>query len=75
MKDEVYRISAREGLTTAEAIEIACKYVYSYGVPAEDAETMKLFYAMCEYVLRVHYRLMRFINPKMQPEVLSLTRT
>lgn len=72
MKDEVYRISAREGLTTAEAIEIACKYVYSYGVPAEDAETMKLFYAMCEYVLRVHYRLMRFINPKMQPEPRAL---
>lgn len=68
MKEDMYRISARESLSTAEAIEIACKYVYSYGVPAEDAETMKLFYAMCEYVLRVHYRLMRYINPKIKPE-------
>lgn len=72
MKEEVYRISARESLSTAEAIEIACKYVYSYGVPAEDAETMKLFYAMCEHVLRVHYRLMRYIDPKMQPEPKAL---
>nr|DAZ83076.1 MAG TPA: hypothetical protein [Caudoviricetes sp.] len=72
MKGEVYRISARESMSTAEAIEIACKYVYSYGVPAEDAETMKLFYAMCEYVLRVHYRLMRYINPKIKPEPKAL---
>ena len=72
MKEEVYRISARDSLSTAEAIEIACKYVYSYGVPAEDAETMKLFYAMCEYVLRVHYRLMRYINPKIKPEPKAL---
>ena len=72
MKGEVYRISARESMSTAEAIEIACKYVYSYGVPAEDAETMKLFYAMCEYVLRVQYRLMRYINPKIKPEPKAL---
>lgn len=72
MKEEVYRISARDSLSTAEAIKIACKYVYSYGVPAEDAETMKLFYAMCEYVLRVHYRLMRYINPKIKPEPKAL---
>lgn len=72
MKGEVYRISARESLSTADAIKIACKYVYSYGVPAEDAETMKLFYAMCEYVLRVHYRLMRYINPKIKPEPKAL---
>ena len=72
MKGEVYRISARESLSTADAIKIACKYVYSYGVPAEDAGTMKLFYAMCEYVLRVHYRLMRYINPKIKPEPKAL---
>ena len=72
MKGEVYRISARESMSTAEAIEIACKYVYSYGVPAEDAETMKLFYAMCEDVLRVQYRLMRYINPKIKPEPKAL---
>ncbi len=72
MMEEVWRISARDSLSTAEAIEIACKYVYSYGVPTEDAETMKLFYAMCEYVLRVHYRLMRYINPKIKPEPKAL---
>lgn len=68
MKEEVCGISVREGLTTADAIKIACKYAYCYGVPEEDPETMKLFYGMCDYVLRVHYRLMRYINPKMQPE-------
>ena len=68
MNEEVCGISVREGLTTADAIKIACKYAYCYGVPEEDAETMKLFYGICDYVLRVHYRLMRYINPKMQPE-------
>lgn len=68
MNEEVCGISMREGLTTADAIKIACKYAYCYGVPEEDAETMKLFYGICDYVLRVHYRLMRYINPKMQPE-------
>lgn len=72
MKEDVYTISAREGLTTADAIKIACKYAYCYGQPEEDAKTMKLFYAMCEHVLRVHYRLMRYIDPKMQPEPKAL---
>lgn len=70
--EEMYTFSACEGVTTADAIKIACKYVYNYGVPTEDAETMKLFYAMCEYVLRVHYRLMRHINPKIKPEPKAL---
>ena len=68
MNEEVCGISVREGLTTADAIKIACKYAYCYGVPEEDAETMKLFYGICDYVLRVHYWLMSYINPKMQPE-------
>ena len=72
MNEEVCGISVREGLTTADAIKIACKYAYCYGVPEEDAETMKLFYGICDYVLRVHYRLMRYINPKMQPEPRAL---
>lgn len=72
MKEDMYTISAREGLTTADAIKIACKYAFCYGQPEEDAETMKLFYGMCEHVLRVHYRLMRYIDPKMQPEPKAL---
>lgn len=72
MKEDMYTISAREGLTTADAIKIARKYAYHYGTPEEDVETMKLFYAMCEHVLRVHYRLMRYIDPKMKPEPKAL---
>lgn len=72
MKEDMYTISAREGLTTADAIKIACKYACCDGQPEEDAATMKLFYGMCEHVLRVHYRLMQYINPKMQPEPIAL---
>lgn len=73
MTEGTYTFSTCEGLTTADAIKIAHKYAYRHGRPQEDADTMKLFYAICEYTLRVHYKLMRYINPKMQMEPDSLS--
>lgn len=72
MTEGTYTFSACEGLTTADAIKIAHKYAYGHGRPQEDADTMQLFYAICEYTLRVHYKLMRYINPKMRMEPDSL---
>ena len=68
MKEDRYTFRTCEKLTTADAIKIAHKYAYCHGRPQEDVDTMRLFYAICEYTLRVHYKLMRYINPKMRME-------